>query len=119
MRVGKRSCRVDLYRRGTVTDSFGDQSGETLWRTLYGDMVAERGAELAVAGERDVQTYLWVSFDYLDLCEGNPPVLVHPQTLASMRLEHADVSYDVDSIKPDYVTRREVVIRLVQKSGGN
>lgn len=119
MRTGKRACPVEFWKKGLITDAFGDQTGEVLWRTLWGDMTAERGTELTISGERDVQTYLWVSFDYLDLCEGTPPRMVSPQALASMRLVHDGHDFDVDSIKPDYITRRDVVIRLVQKTSGN
>ena len=119
MRTGKRSCRIQLYRRGQTEDAFGDRSGQVLWREVWGDIVAERGTELTVTGERDVQTYPWVSIDYLDLCEGKPPKLLAPQDLASMILIHDDVQYDVDALKVDYITKREVILRLVQKSGGN
>lgn len=119
MRTGKRACRIELYRRGTTTDRFGDQSGETLWRTLWGDITAERGTELTVQGEREMQTYPWVSFDYLDLSEGKPPRLLDPQVLGAMRLVHDGVSYDIDSIRVDYIHKRDVVVRLTQKSGGN
>lgn len=125
MRVGKRANRIEIWKRGTTADSFGETSGETLWKTVWGDIVAERGAELTIAGEREVQTYAYASFDYLDLCEGRwPGKFAMDQSLGAMRLVDVTegspgVSYDIDAIKPDYIHRRDVVLRLVQKSGGN
>lgn len=119
MRAGRRRCLVTFFERTGALDSYHYPVGEVLWKTLWGDMMPERGAELEIAGGRDIQTYLWVSFDYLDLCEGVTPKLPPPQRLGAMRVEYEGDSFDIDAIKADMVNRRDVVLRLVQKSGGN
>lgn len=119
MRAGKRRCLCNFYKRIDAPDSYRYPTGDFFWRAIYGDMMPERGAELTIAGGRDIQTYLWVSFDYLDLCEGTTPALPKSQVLASMRIEFEGESYDIDAIKADMINKRDVVLRLVGKSGGN
>ncbi|MCT4492716.1 phage head completion protein [Bosea minatitlanensis] len=117
-RNGRRSCLIQFYEGADTPDESGFPGGGTLWKTIWGDIVAERGSETTMADQRTIENYGWASVDYLELCEGAPPALIGTQRLGAMRLVHEGRSYDVDSIKADHVTKRDVVLRLVERASG-
>lgn len=118
MRTGKRRCRIDFYIVQGAVDGTGYPIGKALWRSLWGDLTPERGDETTMADQRVVETYLTVSFDYLDLCEGDPPRLVSQQRLGGMAAEMDRRQFDIYSIKPDHINRRDVVCRFLERVSG-
>ena len=117
-RNGKRSCLIEFFEGATDADETGFPTGGALWKAIWGDITAERGSETVMASQRTVENYCWVSVDYLELCEGATPALIAQQRLGAMRLVHHGRTFDVDSIKADYITKRDVVLRLVERVSG-
>lgn len=117
-RNGKRSCLIEFYEGADTPDASGFPGGGALWKAIWGDITPERGSETTMASQRTIENYCWVSVDYLELCEGSPAALIGTQRLGAMRLVHEGRSYDIDSIKADHITKRDVVLRLVERGSG-
>jgi len=119
-RAGKRRCAISFYLGGGDGDTEADgfvMDGPP-WRTIWGDLVPERGAEIVLAEQRIAETYLFVSFDYLDFCDGAVPRLMPTQTITAMKAVYEGAQFDVDSVKADHINRRDILLRLVERISG-
>lgn len=108
MRAGTRSCPVDIYRKSTTQNDYGEVLGWEKVRSAWASILPMRGTEDFRANERFSTVTHRFRFDFYDARD----------VTEKMRLDYEGRQFDIVAILRDEVTKGDIVIMAEEKSRG-